>query len=69
MDGKYPKYPFFVQTVQNPLIKKEKLMAKIEDGRTKDSDSERAFGVLQGKLHMKARPSGLWYKEDIYTVI
>lgn len=66
-DGIYPKYPFFVQTVQSPVTKKEKLMAKMQESRRKDS--ERAFGVLQGKFHIIARPSRFWSKNDMHAVM
>lgn len=53
----YPKYPFFVQTIQNPVTNKYKLMAKMQERRRKKV--KRAFGMLQGKFHILARSIGL----------
>lgn len=52
-DGIYTQYPFFVQTVQNTVTKKENVMSKMQEGGIKNA--ERGFGVLEGKLHILVR--------------
>eukprot|EP00171_Calliarthron_tuberculosum_P007479 IDg7479t1 len=51
----------------NPVTNKEKLMSRMQESRRKDS--ERAFGVLQGKFHIVSRPSRFWYKDDMHAVM
>lgn len=66
-DGIYPEWPVFVQTVSEPVTKKEMLMASCQEGARKDV--ERAFGVLQAKWHVLARPCRFWGREKMKVVI
>jgi len=47
-DGVYPKWKVLMQTIPEPLGRKQKLYAKLQEGQRKDV--ERAFGVLQVSL-------------------
>ena len=53
-DGIYPKWPCFVHTVSHPTTE-EKQMGKYQEGVRKNV--ERAFCILQTKLHIVARTS------------
>jgi hypothetical protein len=44
----YPKWKVLMQTIPEPLGRKQKLYAKLQEGQRKDV--ERAFGVLQVSL-------------------
>lgn len=66
-DGIYPKWPIFVHTVSYPVNEKEKCLAKWQEARRKDV--ERAFGVLQSRWHIIARPARFWSSSKMATVI
>ena len=57
-EGIYPKWPVFVHSVSFPKTGKEKCLAKMQESRRKDV--ERAFGVLQARWHIVARPARFW---------
>lgn len=54
-DGIYPRAPFFISSISEPVTMKEKLYASIQEAVRKDI--ERAFGVLQSKWNIICRPS------------
>ena len=66
-DGIYPKWPVFVHTITFPSNKKEVCLARNQEGARKDV--ERAFGVLQSKWHIIARPARFWSKETMREIM
>lgn len=54
-DGIYPNAPFFISSIPEPVTMREKLFSSTQEAIRKDI--ERAFGVLQGKFNIIARPS------------
>ena len=54
VDGIYPRYSRFVKAFKEPITKKEKEFTGFQEAARKDI--ERAFGVLQGKFQILARP-------------
>jgi hypothetical protein len=54
VDGIYPPYSRFVGSIQQPVTEKETVFSKWQEAKRKDI--ERAFGVLQGKFQVLARP-------------
>lgn len=66
-DGIYNRWSMFVQAYQEPVNQKERLFTKMQEAMRKDV--ERAFGVLQGKWHILARPCRLWQEEEMGQII
>ena len=66
-DGIYPEYQTFVKTIPNPVGKKNKLFASMQESVRKDV--ERAFGVLQSRFHIITMPCKLWDKNAIHTIM
>jgi hypothetical protein len=54
VDGIYPPYSRFIKAVAEPLLRLEKLFTGWQESARKDV--ERAFGILQGKFQVLARP-------------
>ncbi|KAL5543754.1 hypothetical protein UlMin_007538 [Ulmus minor] len=54
-DGIYPKWSTLVQSIHDPRGPKKKLFAMKQEGCRKDVD--RAFGVLQSRFAIVARPA------------
>lgn len=66
-DGIYPRWMVFLQTVSQPVTGKERLFAKWQEARRKDA--ERAFGVLQAKWHIIARPGNFFEKSFMSEIV
>ena len=66
-DGIYPKWGIFVQSFKEPANLKQAHFTKRQEAVRKDV--ERAFGVLQGRFHILARPSRLWTEECMGTIM
>lgn len=66
-DGIYTKWPVFLQTITFPSNKKEECLARNQECARKDV--ERAFGVLQSKWHIIARPARFWSKQTMKEVM
>jgi Plant transposon protein len=54
VDGIYPTYSRFVKGNSNPILEEEKIFTAWQESSRKDI--ERAFGVLQGKFQIVAKP-------------
>jgi hypothetical protein len=54
VDGIYPPYSRFIKAIAEPLLPLEKLFTGWQESARKDV--ERAFGILQGKFQVLARP-------------
>ncbi|CDF35965.1 unnamed protein product [Chondrus crispus] len=67
VDGIYPKWPVFVHTLSEPLTEKEKCMTRNQEAARKDV--ERAFGVLQSKWNIIARPGRFWSTDFLHDVM
>ncbi len=66
-DGIYPDWTAFVKTLSAPATAKEKFFAAMQESLRKDV--ERAFGALQARWHILARPSKLWFGEDMALIV
>eukprot|EP00171_Calliarthron_tuberculosum_P003341 IDg3341t1 len=55
------------KTVSHQTTPKEVLLANHQEACRKDV--ERAFGVLQARWHILARPSRFWYKSTMATIM
>lgn len=66
-DGIYPAWAIFVKTIQEGSTNKEKEFATAQEAVRKEI--ERAFGVLVARFHILQRPSRLWHRSDIATVM
>jgi hypothetical protein len=66
-DGIYPDYGVFVKPISNPINEKEKYFTKMQESAQKDV--ERAFGVLQSRFHILAKPCKLWFLQDIECIV
>lgn len=62
-DGIYPEWRCFVKTISAPIGDVEKYFAKAQEALRKDV--ERAFGVLQARFAIVARPSRRWKLDDV----
>ncbi|CDF35116.1 unnamed protein product [Chondrus crispus] len=67
VDGIYPKWPCFVHSIAEPGTPKEKLFSNRQESERKDV--ERAFGVLQAKWHVIARPGRFWNIDFMHKVM
>ena len=65
-DGIYPSWSIFVQSYKNPSTEEQRHFEMKQESCRKDV--ERAFGVLQAKFQVVARPSRLW-KDSVMAVI
>lgn len=54
VDGIYPRYARFVQTIPHPINDKESRFSSWQESARKDI--ERAFGMLQNRFHILAKP-------------
>ncbi|KAH9153643.1 hypothetical protein AeRB84_004144 [Aphanomyces euteiches] len=66
-DGIYPDWTVFVNSLSAPDTLKKKHFVRMQEACRKDV--ERAFGVLQGRWHILAKPCKLWLKEDMAMAI
>ena len=66
-DGIYNRWAVIVKAYQEPANEKETLFTKLQEGKRKDV--ERAFGFLQAKWHVLARPCKLWSGKRMADVI
>ncbi|XP_049990004.1 putative nuclease HARBI1, partial [Alexandromys fortis] len=62
-DGIYPQWATLIQTERFPGTRKKKVFAKAQEAVRKDV--ERAFGVLQARFAMVARPARTWNKAQL----
>uniref|UniRef100_A0A0D3C2P9 DDE Tnp4 domain-containing protein n=1 Tax=Brassica oleracea var. oleracea TaxID=109376 RepID=A0A0D3C2P9_BRAOL len=67
MDGIYPKWSTFIQSITLPQGSKAALFAKVQEATRKDV--ERAFGVLQARFAMVKNPSLSLDKEKIGKIM
>uniref|UniRef100_A0A0D3AXP4 Myb-like domain-containing protein n=1 Tax=Brassica oleracea var. oleracea TaxID=109376 RepID=A0A0D3AXP4_BRAOL len=67
MDGIYPKWSTFIQSISLPQGPKAELFAKVQEATRKDV--ERAFGVLQARFAIVKNPAILWDKRQIGMVM
>ena len=56
-----------MKAYQEPANEKEVLFTKLQEAKRKDV--ERAFGVLQAKWHVLARPSRLWSEKSMADIV
>ncbi|KAH9111989.1 hypothetical protein LEN26_013342 [Aphanomyces euteiches] len=66
-DGIYPEWSVFLKSFSVPDTQKKKHYSKMHEACRKDV--ERAFGVLQGRWHILAKPCKLWFKEDMAIIM
>lgn len=66
-DGIYPPWSIFVQTITEPQGEKKAYFARKQEALRKDV--ERAFGVLQSRFHILARPSRFWYSDKMNSIV
>lgn len=62
-DGIYPSYATLVKTISHPQNEMESYYAAMQEGQRKDV--ERAFGVLQARFSILARPVKFMNEEDL----
>jgi hypothetical protein len=67
VDGIYPPWAVFINTLSAPVTEKHKKFAAYQEGRRKDI--ERCFGVLQAKWAILHKPCRLWHQYDIELII
>ena len=67
IDGIYPKWSTFIQSISLPQGPKAELFAKVQEATRKDV--ERAFGVLQARFAIVKNPSLSWDKEKIGKIM
>ncbi|KAL6498576.1 hypothetical protein OROHE_026517 [Orobanche hederae] len=66
-DGIYPSWRTIIKTIQTPRTPPEKYFAMRQESCRKDV--ERAFGVLQKKFAIVARPARYWRKEVLHDIM
>ena len=66
-DSIYPRFRFFVFTILRPRSKKETIFAKQQEGARKAV--ERVLGVLFKRWQILYRPSRLWRKSDMNSIV
>jgi hypothetical protein len=59
VDGIYPKWKCFAQTISEPRGEKERFYAKMQESVRKDI--ERSYGVLQKRFAIVRLPARFWY--------
>ena len=67
VDGIYPRWSRFVRGIKEPITKEEKIFTSFQESARKDI--ERAFGVLQAKFQVLARPITLMDTELIGVMV
>lgn len=67
VDGIYPQYARFVKAIEEPVLADEKKFTKWQESVRKDI--ERAFGVLQARWQVLARPIHTIVLDDIATTV
>ena len=67
VDGIYPRWSRFVRGIKEPITQKEKTFTGFQESARKDI--ERAFGVLQAKFQILARPITLMDPELIGVMV
>ena len=67
IDGIYPQWIIFVQTISEPLGEKHQLFAKKQEGARKDV--ERCFGVLQARWGIIRQSNLYWHERTIHDII
>ncbi|KAE8883390.1 hypothetical protein PF010_g26926 [Phytophthora fragariae] len=65
-DGIYPNWSVFVKTISDPVGKKEKNFAAMQEAARKDV--ERCFGVLKSRFGILSQPGRLWDEAMMRTV-
>eukprot|EP00644_Phytophthora_capsici_P007941 jgi/Phyca11/128539/e_gw1.77.147.1 len=66
-DGIYPEWRCFVKTISAPVNTKQKRFSAAQEALRKDV--ERAFGVLQARFAVIARPAHTWSLEKIKSTL
>ena len=66
VDGIYPPWAVFVNTVRDPETEKEKLFARMQEAVRKDA--KRAFGVLKSAWKILDRPCNYWRPETLANI-
>lgn len=66
-DGIYPEWSCFIRTISSPIGSAEEAFVKAQEAIRKDV--ERAFGVLQARFAIVARPARGWNLLDITNVM
>jgi len=67
VDGIYPQWAIFMDTIQDPQNPKETHYCACQEGCRKDI--ERAFGVMVKKWHILHQPLRNWYMNDIHSIL
>jgi Plant transposon protein len=67
VDGIYHRFRIFVSTFSNPRNLKENLFGKHQERARKSV--ERVFGVLFKRFQILYRPSRLWHKSDMLSIV
>ena len=67
IDGIYPKWSIFVQSIHMPVDEKRAYFAKRQEAVRKDV--ERCFGVLQSRFAIVQNPSRHWSMEVINDIM
>ena len=67
VDGIYPEWAYFVQSLSEPGNEAEILFSKLVDAIRKDI--ERAFGILQARFKILVEACRQWYKEDMEYIM
>ena len=67
VDGIYPELSRFVKTIAVPLSKQHRMYSKWQESCRKSV--ERAFGVVQRKFQIIARPMEQFFEEDIRGIV
>ncbi|KAH9456062.1 hypothetical protein Pst134EB_033427 [Puccinia striiformis f. sp. tritici] len=66
-DGIYPDYATIVKTISQPEGHERQHFAKMQEALRKDV--ERAFGVLQARFAIVARPARGWSRKNLYRIM
>lgn len=67
VDGIYPKWSIFIDTISEAMTRKEKHFSAAQEGLRKDV--ERAFGVLVSRWHILRYPCLFWDKSIMVKTI
>lgn len=66
-DGIYPTHHCLIQAIKQPTNEKQKLFTTLQESIRKEVEC--AFGILQAKFQIVARPLRLWKRADIHRVV
>jgi hypothetical protein len=67
VDGNYPPWWVFVTSFSEADTSENQCFAKLQEALR--NNVERAFCALQARWHIIARPSRLWFHEDMSTIM